>query len=301
MDAEQQLTAQRAEIERLSLQLVALQAANKDKSKLAPPTPFEGRVNSNVLTWLLTMEAYLLGCNTPPERWPVVASTYLKGAGLDWYHAWIVGRNGAPTTTWLDFKAAICQRFRPVDSNRIGRTQLMELRMRASDRGRGILQYVDRFNQLVNQVTDITENEKFMYFNQGLTPELQRLLIPLTDINNVSQAISMVIRYEMLANPRPSQEYGSRPYQYQRAPASGQSAWNSRNSGDSSTSGTPMELGSLSSESPAEEEPNEQLHAMRNERLTPDQMEQHKRLGLCFRCHQQGHVSRQCPKGAARK
>ena len=59
MDAEQQLTAQRAEIERLSLQLVTLQAATKDKSKLAPPTPFEGRVNSNVLTWLLTMEAYL--------------------------------------------------------------------------------------------------------------------------------------------------------------------------------------------------------------------------------------------------
>ena len=294
MDAEQQLTAQRAEIERLSQQLVALQAATKDKSKLAPPTAFEGRVNSNVLTWLLTVEAYLVGCNTPPERWPVVASTYLKGAGLDWYHAWIVGRNGAPST-WLEFKAAICQRFRPVDSNRIGRSQLMELRMRASDRGRGILQYVDRFNQLVNQVTDITEYEKFTYFNQGLTPELQRLLIPLTDVNNVAQAISMVIRYEMLANPRTSQEYGSRPYQYQRAPASGQSAWNSRSSGDSSTSGTPMALGSLSSESPEEDEPNEQLHAMRNERLTPQQMEQHRRLGLCFRCHQQGHVSRQCP------
>jgi hypothetical protein len=300
MNAEQQLIAQQAEIERLSQQLVLLQAATKDKSKLAPPTPFEGRVNSNVLTWLLTVEAYLHGCNTPRERWPVVASTYLKGSGLDWYHAWIVARNGAPTA-WEDFKAAICQRFRPVDSNRIGRTQLMELRMRASDRGRGILQYVDRFNQLVNQVTDITENEKFTYFNQGLTPELQRLLIPLTDVNNVTQAISMVIRYEMLATPRAPQEYGTRPYQYQRASTAGQSAWTSRNSGDNSTAVTPMELGSLSSESPAEEEPNEQLHAMRNERLTPEQMEQHRRLGLCFRCHQQGHVSRQCPKGAARK
>ena len=33
--------------------------------------------------------------------------------------------------------------------------------MRASDRGGGLLQYVDRFNQLVKRVMDITENEKF--------------------------------------------------------------------------------------------------------------------------------------------
>ena len=37
----------------------------------------------------------------------------------------------------------------------------MELRMRSSDKGRGILQYVDRFNQLVNLVSDLTEKEKF--------------------------------------------------------------------------------------------------------------------------------------------
>ena len=36
-----------------------------------------------------------------------------------------VNSNGAPTAR-EDFKAAICQRFRPVDNNRIGRTQLME-------------------------------------------------------------------------------------------------------------------------------------------------------------------------------
>ena len=161
------VAAQREEIQRLSLQLATLQSAAKDKAKLAPPTAFEGRVNSNVLTWLLTVEAYLQGCNTPVDRWPMVASTYLKGAGLDWYHAWMAARGGA-AASWLDFRTAICQCFRPVDSNRIGRTQLMELRMRASDRGRGILQYVDRFNQLVNQVTDITENEKFTVITRYL-------------------------------------------------------------------------------------------------------------------------------------
>ena len=286
-----------AQIEQLTQQLHTLQAATKDRAKLAPPTAFEGKVNSNVLTWLLTVEAYLHGCSTPAERWPVVTSTYLKGAALDWYHSWIRTNNGV--ATWDTFKTAICARFRPVDSNRIGRGQLMELRMRTNDKGRGILQYVDRFNQLINQVTDITENEKFTYFNQGLTPELQRLLIPLTHINTVEQAISMVIRYELLSQ---SQDNG-RSSSYQRAVAPSSSAWTSqRNSASSTaTTSTPMELGTMTTEPGATTEPTDQLLAMRNERLTPQQLEEHKRLGLCFRCHQQGHMSHQCPKGGARK
>jgi hypothetical protein len=293
MNSEQMM----AQIEQLTQQLLTLQAATKDRAKLAPPTAFEGKVNSNVLTWLLTVEAYFHGCNTPAERWPVVTSTYLKAAALDWYHSWIRTNNGV--ATWDAFKTAICARFRPVDSNRIGRGQLMELRMRTNDRGRGILQYVDRFNQLVNQVTDITENEKFTYFNQGLTPELQRLLIPLTHINTVDQAISMVIRYELLSQ---SQDI-SRSSSHQRAAAPPSSAWTSQRSWTSSTAttSTPMELGTMTTEPEATTEPTDQLLAMRNERLSPQQMEEHKRLGLCFRCHQQGHMSRQCPKGGARK
>src|ERR1700761_3295513 len=238
MNNQEQMMAQ---IEQLTQQVHNLQAAAKDRAKLAPPAAFEGKVNSNVLTWLLTVEAYLHGCNTPAERWPIVASTYLKGAALDWYHFWVRTNNGV--ATWDAFKTAICARFRPVDSNRIGRGQLMELRMRTNDRGRGILQYADRFNQLVNQVTDITENEKFTYFNQGLTPELQRLLIPLTHINTVDQAISMVIRYELLSQ---SQDI-SRSSSHQRAAAPPSSAWTNQRSWTSSTAttSTPMELGTM--------------------------------------------------------
>jgi Zinc knuckle len=62
-----------------------------------------------------------------------------------------------------------------------------------------------------------------------------------------------------------------------------------------------MELGTMTTEPEAATESTDQLLAMRNERLSPQQLEEHKRLGLCFRCHQQGHISRQCPKGGARK
>ena len=32
-----------------------------------------------------------------------------------------------------------------------------------------------------------------------------------------------------------------------------------------------------------------------NKRLTPQELEQHLRQGLCFRCHKSGHLRRQCP------
>lgn len=305
MNTEQQMLAQ---IEQLQQQLHSLQAS-KDRAKLAPPQPFEGRVNSNVLTWLVSMESYLYGCSTPRERWPVVASTYLKSTALDWYHGYFRSNHG--TITWDGFRAALLARFRPVDSDRIGRGQLMELRMRSSDKGRGILQYVDRFNQLVNLVTDITDKEKFAYFNQGLTPELQRLLIPLTHINTVEEAISMVVRYEMLNVSQDSTKtlQHNRPIAGQRYTAPPSSAWSTQRSSTFSTAGTsaPMDLGALSAgaqqdDGQAEPDPAEQLLAVRSERLTPEQMEQHRRRGLCFNCHQQGHLSRQCPlKGAARR
>jgi hypothetical protein len=193
------------EMQRLAAEVQSLRAAaaaggptpeqkEKDKAKLGTPKPFNGHVGANVLTWLIGMESYLVGCNTPPNRWPLVASSYLEDSAREWFHSFFVSTNGV--ITWDTFKAGLLARFRPVDSNRVGRAQLMELKMKPSDRGRGVLQYVNRFLQLVNQVSDITENEKFTYFNQGLTPELQRLLIPLTHINNVNDAISMVVKFE---------------------------------------------------------------------------------------------------------
>ena len=189
----------------------------------------------------------------------------------------------------------------------------MELRMRSSDKGRGILQYVDRFNQLVNQVSDITETEKFTYFNQGLTPELQRLLIPLTHVNTVEDAISMVVRYEMLNQSQENvrgASYSNRSYPNHRPQAPVSSVWsNPGGASYGSSTSTPMELGAMSAEQRSarlddqtEQDSTEQLLALRNERLTPEQVEQHRRRGLCFHCHQQGHLSRQCPlKGVARK
>jgi retrotransposon gag protein len=319
-------------MQRLTAEVQSLRAAaaaggpiaeqkEKDKAKLGTPKPFNGHVGANVLTWLIGMEAYLVGCNTPPNRWPLIASTYLEDSAKEWFHSFFVSTSGV--MTWDTFKTGLLARFRPVDSNRIGRAQLMELRMKSSDRGRGVLQYVNRFLQLVNQVSDITENEKFTYFNQGLTPELQRLLIPLTHINNVNDAISMVVKFEMLTQ-QPSNAEDRRTRN--SVPWRNSTPWTERRFGNdqgsnvlptvgTGTAGRPvsMELGAMDQPSGADMDSSgdaatelEAANVMRNgrggtKRLTPEEMEQHRRQGLCFRCHKQGHISRQCPlNGSAR-
>jgi Retrotransposon gag protein/Zinc knuckle len=322
------------EMQRLAAEVQALQVAaaaggatpeqkEKDKAKLGLPKPFNGHVGVNVLTWLIGMESYLVGCNTPQSRWPLVASSYLEDIAKEWFHSFFVSTNGV--MTWDMFKAGLLARFRPVDSNRIGRAQLMELKMKPNDRGRGVLQYVNRFLQLVNQVSDITENEKFTYFNQGLTPELQRLLIPLTHINNVNDAISMVVKFEMLTQQssntddrrtfRNSTLRNSTPW-IERKFENGQG--NGLPTGDTGPISRPvsMELGAMDQHSDSRADgcdtgtETEAANVMRSggsgtprviKRLTPQELEQHLRQGLCFRCHKEGHISRQCPlKGSAR-
>ena len=321
--AEQQ-QAMMADMQRLAVEVQTLRAAaaaggpapeqkEKDRAKLGTPKPFHGDVGANVLTWLIGMESYLIGCNTPQNRWALVASTYLEDTAKEWFHSFFISTQGV--MTWDAFKSSLLARFRPVDSNRIGRAQLMELKMKSTDRGRGVLQYVNRFLQLVNQVSDITENEKFTYFNQGLTPELQRLLIPHTHINTVNDAISMVVKFEMLTQ-QPSNAGDRRTFRMS-TPWSERRFGNLHGSdyrlgqptpvvpGSTATSRpVPMELSAMDQHSGAEiystDAASEAANMMKGggsgtKPLTPQEVEQHLRQGLCFRCHKQGHLRRQCP------
>lgn len=62
----------------------------------------------------------------------------------------------------------------------------------------------------------------------------------------------------------------------------------------------PMELGVASDPEKEHNTGEEEVNALR--RLSPEELEDHKKRRLCFHCHRPGHISVRCPlKGAARK
>jgi hypothetical protein len=285
--------------------------ATTDKAKLGVPSDFNGNLNTDVNTWLGAMEIYLGESHTPRPRWPNVAATYLKGPATVWYQSFPMELR--MTWTWEVFRTALMARFRPVDNNRVGRTQLMGLKMKGSDRGSGITQYINRFQTLCNTITDLSENEKFAYFTQGLTPDLQRLLIPLTHVNNVTEAMSMVMRYELLTPPSNSNNKDRYPSRTPMNSFIRRNDWgqdtlrgdiNSRTPPTTTGGSTPMELGSMegSNESTTDEELGVLRGNNRGPSLPQAEVEEYMRKGLCFRCKKQGHIKRDCPlNGSARK
>ena len=188
----------------------------------------------------------------------------------------------------------------------------MNLKMKPTDRGSGVSNYVNQFLSLCNSVSDLSENEKFAYFNQGLTSDLQKLLIPLTR-NNTSDAISMVMRYELLTSPSTSVNKDRYP---SRTPTSSiprrtdlgsdllRSDNDARTPSIPTATQTPMELGSMegSDNSPKDEALGVMRGNYRGPSLPKEEVEECIRKGLCFRCKKQGHIKRDCPLNrAARK
>lgn len=289
---------------------LALSEAHKDKVKLGVPAHFYGDLNTDAQQWLNSMELYLTESYTPRGRWPGVAATYLKGPAFTWFGSVPMESKA----TWEAFSSGLLARFRPVDNDRIGRSRLMVLKMKASDRGPGISQYVNRFLSLCNSVKDLSENEKFAYFTQGLTPDLQRLLIPLTHVNTVTDAISMVIRYEALTPSTSSNHMENRdrnPYRtstnsYVRRTEERQDVVrgdsNTKTTSTPSGGTTPMELGSM--ERVEDTTTDEELGVMRGNgnnrgpRLGQAEVEEYMRKGLCFKCKKPGHIKRNCPSNS---
>jgi hypothetical protein len=298
---------------------LAIAEAYKDKVKLGVPAQFHGDLNTDPRQWLDSMELYLTQSYTPRNRWPGVAATYLKGPAFTWFGS--LPTESKATLTWEAFTSGLMARFRPVDNDRIGRSRLMTLRMKASDRGAGISQYVNRFLTLCNSVKDLGENEKFAYFSQGLTPDLQRSIVALTNVNTVTEAISAVMRIEALTPPTHYNNMENRERSSYRTPMNSfvrrteekqeviRGDSNVKTTSTPTGGSSPMELGSM------EEEDNpttdEELGVMRGpsnnrgSRLGQAEVEEYMRKGLCFRCKKPGHIKRNCPSnplnGAARK
>lgn len=305
------------------LQRLETQAAPRSSIKPHKPSVFDGSNNRNTETWLFEVEVYLRATGTlDPECVPVVA-TFLKDVALQWWQADLTHRelhHLPPLTMWGEFKAAFRHRFLPIEASRTARAMLQTIRQRHS-----VHDYCNRFMKQLALIHDMAEADRIEYFTRGLQPVVQKEVV-LKSPTTLDEAMHLAARCDLLLASRGFRQSSSSyrpPARGSYYPSSGYRHSSSYSSANSQGA-QPMELGKMEHDDfdqpeyddatpsdPADSDAGADFHAMQssyNGRTQPktrvpnisrDEFQRCRRLGLCLRCKQSGHVARNCTASAA--
>lgn len=265
----------------------------------AKPDTYNGSRRSPPDVWLFGLESFFKATNiTSHEQRINFAAAQLRESAATWWKRASVLQQ-APQT-WEEFKAQFLRQFLPVASKETARASLHAMKQRNTVAG-----YCDAFTSSLLQLEDgdMSEEDQLFLFRRGLSKEIA-LQLNLVRPKTLPEAMATAVLIE--------QENRN----YQRISASGGSNWNrgfgssqrhgSGYAGGSKSNGSvPMELGSLSQDehgaaahdTEAGSEEGQALNAMsgRHDRLSPEQVKEYMKRGVCFTCAKQGHLSRNCP------
>jgi len=228
--------------------------------------PFSGDSEEDPATWLFACEQHfdLYAIGSPLRV--SLASTQLRGSALLW---WRLHRQTAaqgacdPITTWPEFCSALQRQFSPIDPTTTARNSLYKLTQRGS-----VVAYVDEFRKLVLRIPDLSVEERVNRFINGLRQHI-RTQVALQE----PKALDEAIRLADICDRVMSAPTGSRAPRQERR------------------------IEPISSSDPDAM----QVDAVALQPLTPQQREQLRRTGGCFRCRKVGHVARDCPRTAEQR
>jgi hypothetical protein len=163
------------------------------KAKVSPPSNFSGARNSNVETWLYEMQRYLQLCAVPLSEQLPYATSYLKDAALNWWISTTKSNN--PILTFPQFEIALKQRFQPVCGAQTARNELKKLQQG----NLSVSEYTNRFYNLVQQITDMSEVDQKETYIGGLKFQIANIVEgrePATLAAAMTQAQKVEILFE---------------------------------------------------------------------------------------------------------
>ena len=240
------------------------QAGGGGRAQAKPnkPTPFKGESKTSIESWLSQMELYVH--DEAPDRAFAVAVSYLEGDAHTWYQTYKTTRNVA---TWEELKEALLKRFNPLDKALAARDKLARWRQ-----VKDVTSFNRDFRQILLDIPDISEAEKLDRYTRALKSHIWE---PLCTKNYETLEDCMTDALKVEAAKRGSK---------QRSP--GQFGNNSSNQGSSGggSGAVPMDLSATDV----------------IKKLTPEERDRCMKEGLCLRCREKGHLSRDCPKGKGR-
>ena len=228
---------------------------------------FDGK--EDPLEWLNHCEQYFRGQRTIEEDKVWLASYHLKGAAHTWY--FMVERDCA-TVTWPQFKELCNERFGPpLRTNPLGKLARLRFRTTVDD-------YQERFSSLLCHTSPLAPDQQVQLFTAGL-PERIKIDVELMNPQNLQQASRLARAYERRSQVIDSAQ---QPQQTGRAPRPSGRPPVLTHMTDNAAKNTPQQ--------PPTQSP------VPFKRLTPAEMAERRKQGLCYNCDEPYVRGHRCPR-----
>ena len=268
-------------------------------SSVGKPEFFNGDLKGDPLSWLDQVREYMSLTLVPPPLQVSFAVTYLREQARIWWSS-LPENEKMRNCDFVTFSSTLLARFRPVDSARIARTQLNGLKQLGS-----VTDYNARFIRLMQMIHDMSPADQVYHYLEGLKSNIHDRLVT-TEFTSVATAMVAASRVDQLIY-NTSKKNSSIPFN-NRNNQLNQNNWN--NNRKSNSTAQPIEVNYLNANvapysyfnSSELTDSNDvlgdmNLNFVRLQKLTPEEREQCRREGRCFKCRNRGHMANACPAG----
>jgi hypothetical protein len=261
-----------------------LQPSNRVKP--AKPKGYAADRGSDPDVWLFQFEQYAELVGLTDREKVQLAATFLEGPAAVWWRSVAIElqTHQPPNNiiTWTSFKNQLVQQFKPIDSTKMARDRLAELKQVGS-----VQKYNAEFNRLVLEAGNVGPIEALDRYTRGLKAEI-RMEVDLANVSSVQQAQAKAQRVDSITWQARS---NNRPF---------------HNPVPFNNGHAPMDISAIHSEAAKRQEMQpDSVNAM-VKRFTRSRPQQHappmsreefqrcRQNGLCLKCKKPGHTARFC-------
>lgn len=127
---------------------------------------FHGLPTEDVNSWIFLLEHYFRGHNIAEAKQTIFAGSFLRSSALQWYRRTLSERGEWNVFPFEDFKNGLRSMFLPRNHQQQLRGKLDQLKQAGN-----LPLYINDFMNIMNQVIDMSEEDRIHYFIRGLSPK----------------------------------------------------------------------------------------------------------------------------------